>query len=129
MDDIERKRRAYEWSILWYTMDRNGDYEDSDPEFADELKDLFGYFGENIPFAKEKRFTKVNLNEVLANGKNAFGNLEIKCWRWDSSLGEWDNDYAQIEDKTGKILPSDYYGWKVPKKYQLELNKFLQGGK
>ena len=129
MDDIERKRRAYEWSILWYSMDKNGDYEDPDPEFADELKDLFRYFGENIPFAKEKRFTKVNLNEVLANGKDAFGNLEIKVWRWDSNLGEWDNDYAQIEDKTGKILPSDYYGWKVPKKYQQELNKFLQGGK
>ena len=45
----------------------------------------------------------------------------MKLWRLDKN-GDWDNDYAQIEDGTGKILPSDYYGWKVPKKYQNELS-------
>ena len=126
MDDIERKRRAYEWSILWYSMDKDGNYEDSDPEFADELKYLLRKFGKDIPFVKEKKFTEVNLNEIFYNGKAACGNLDIKVWRWGKRTDDWDCDYAYIEDGTGKILPSDYYGWKVPKKYQAELDSFLK---
>ena len=126
---MKQERRAYEWSILWYSMDKDGYYEDSDPEFADELKHLFNHFGKDIPFAKERKFTEVNLNEVFYNGKDAFGNLEIKVWRWNKRLDDWDCDYAYIEDGTGKILPSDYYGWKVPKKYQVELNRFLKRSK
>jgi len=123
---MKQERRAYEWSILWYSMDKDGHYENSDPEFADELKNLVRQFGKDVPFTKEKRFTKVNLNEVFADGKDAFGNLEIKVWRWNKRTDDWDCDYAYIEDGTGKILPSDYYGWKVPKKYQVELNRFLK---
>ena len=126
---MEKKRRAYEWSILWYSMDKDGYYEDSDPEFSDELKDLFRPFGKDIPFIKEKKFTEVNLCTKFYNGKNAFGNLELKVWRWDSRIDDWDCDYAYIEDGTGKILPSDHYGWKVPKRYQVELNKYIKGVK
>jgi len=124
-----QERRAYEWSILWYSMDKDGNYVDSDPEFADELKYLLRPFGKDIPFAKEKKFTEVNLNRKFADGEDAFGNLEIKVWRWNFRIGDMDCDYAYIEDGTGKILDSDYYGWKVPKKYQTELNRFLKGGK
>ena len=126
---MKQERRAYEWSILWYSMDREGNYEDSDPEFADELKYLFLPFGKDIPFIKEKKFTKVNLYTKFYNGKNAFGNLELKVWRWDKRVDDWEPDYAQIENGTGKILPSDHYGWKIPKKYQAELNKYLKGSK
>ena len=133
---MKQERRAYEWSILSYTLNKNNEYGDDDPDFADEdlrdddphfadeLKYLFRWFGKDNPFIKEKRFTKVRFNDLLYNGKKVFGNLEMKLWRLDKN-GDWDNDYAQIEDGTGKILPSDYYGWKVPKKYQNELNKYL----
>jgi len=124
MDDIERKRRAYEWSILYYYEG----YDDANPIFEDSLRRLLGG-GFNHPFLKERKFTNVKQGKDLEYGKQLFGDLEIKLWRWDSVLGEWDNDYAHIEDGTGKILPSDNNGWKVPKKYQQELNKFLQGGK
>ena len=122
MDDIERKRRAYEWSILYYYEG----YDDADPIFNDSLKSLLGGDFKHS-FLKEKKFTSVSLGNE--NGKELFGDLEIKLWRWDSGLGEWDNDYSHIEDNTGKILLSDNNNWKVPKKYQQELNKFLQGGK
>jgi len=124
-----QERRAYEWSILWFSMDKDGECVDCDPEFADELKNLLCQFGKDIPFVKEKKFTEVNLNEVFNDGTDAFGNLEIKVWRWDSRIHDWDCDYAYIENGTGKILDSDHYGWKVPEKYQAELNRFLKGGK
>ena len=123
------KKVAYEWSILFYSIDKDGFYEDSDPEFADELKDLFCSFGQDIPFVKEKKFREVNLNTKFVNNKNAFGNLEIKVWKWSSVFDDYEPDYAQIENGTGKILPSDHYGWKIPKKYQAELNKYLKGSK
>ena len=50
----------------------------------------------------------------------------MKVWRWNSRISDWDSDYAYIENQTGKILPSDSYGWKVPKKYQAELNRLLK---
>ena len=50
---MQQKRRAYEWSIIWFSMDKDGNYEDSDPEFADKLKYLLRQFGKDIPFVKE----------------------------------------------------------------------------
>ena len=126
---MKQERRAYEWSILWYSIDKDGNREDSDPQFADELKHLFNRFGKDIPFGKEGKFTKVDLNEVFYNGKDAYGDLEMKVWRWDSRHDDWDCDYAYIENGTGKILPSDHYGWKVPKKYQAELDRLLKRSK
>ena len=121
---MNKERRAYEWSILYYYEG----YDDADPDFNDSLKNLLG--GDlSHPFLKERKFTNVKQCIDTENGKQLFGDLEMKLWRWDSGLGEWDNDYAHIEDGTGKILPSDNNGWKVPKKYQAELDRFLKGGK
>lgn len=116
---MKQERRAYEWSILYYYEG----YDDADPIFDDSLKSLLS--GDlKHPFLKQKKFTNVSLGNE--NGKELFGDLEIKLWRWDSGLGEWDNDYSHIEDNTGKILLSDNNSWKVPNKYQVELNRFLK---
>lgn len=116
---MKQERRAYEWSMLYY----HEGYDDADPVFAEGLRSLLGG-GVKHPFLKEKKFTNISLGNE--DGKELFGDLEIKLWRWDSGLGEWDTDYSKIEDGTGKILPSDYYGWKVPKRYQVELDRFLK---
>ena len=121
---MKQERRAYEWSILYYYEG----YDDEDPIFEDSLRRLLGG-GVNHPFLKERKFTNVKQCKDPEYGKQLYGDLEIKLWRWDFGLGEWDNDYSKIEDGTGKILPSDYYDWKVPKKYQVELDRLLKRSK
>ena len=121
---MKQERRAYEWSIFYFTGGDAKHPENDDPQFHDELKHFFNYYGKDNPFVKEMKFREVKLPDESVDGEALYGNLEIKLWRLDKN-GDWDNDYAQIEDGTGKILPSDYYGWKVPKKYQNELNKYL----
>jgi hypothetical protein len=121
---MKQERRAYEWSILYYYEG----YDDADPIFEDSLRRLLGG-GVNHPFLKERKFTNVKQCKDPEYGKQLYGDLEIKLWRWDFGLGEWDNDYSKIEDGTGKILPSDYYDWKVPKKYQVELDRLLKRSK
>ncbi len=51
---MRQERRAYEWSILWYSMDKDGHYENSDPEFADDLRTYFASLVKRFRSQKKK---------------------------------------------------------------------------
>ena len=122
---MEKKRRAYEWSILYYLGGKNIS-RNADPEFSDNLKGLSVNALDDM--LKSSTFTEARLNSVDREDYDGdvYGDLEIKIWRLVND--EWDFDYATISND-GIIQKSHWYNWKVPKRYQVELNKYIKGVK
>ena len=118
---MDNKRVAYEWSVLSYVGGIENGY-DADPVFSDDLKSL-GLETLNS-FVKSKTFTGAKLiSKDSDNNNDVYGDLEIKIWKFIND--EWDFDYARVDDN-GVIQKSTWYNWKVPNKYQVELNQCIK---
>lgn len=115
----------YEWSILYYLGKKDIAY-NADPEFSDNLKGLTSDALDDM--LKTNTFTEARLNSIDSEDYDGdvYGDLEIKIWKFIND--EWDFDYSRV-DNNGKIQKSHWYSWKVPNKYQVELNKYLKGSK
>jgi hypothetical protein len=119
--EVNNKRVAYEWSVLSYVGGIENSY-DADPVFSDDLKSL-GLETLNR-FVKSKTFTGAKLiSKDSDNNNDVYGDLEIKIWKFIND--EWDFDYARVDDN-GTIQKSTWYNWKVPNKYQVELNQCIK---
>ena len=100
------KTREYEWAFVEYD---DSDKRDASSCHASTLNELFGQ-------------DKLDVNKIETDEHY----LELKCWYWSEKHGEWNVDYASISNGTGKINEaSHFYGKKIPKRFQKELDRFI----
>ena len=107
---------GYEWNNC--SLDSYGDIANID--HADTLAELYGYD---------------NSETIMKDIKS--GKLEIRLQRWKYAVdqygnetGDQDFDYANIDEDWNLDIESDYYGKRIPKRFQKELDDYfnLNGG-
>ena len=102
---------GYEWNGC--PLDSYGEIIDVD--HGDTLIELFG---------------RKNSETIMQDVKN--GKLEIRLQRWKYAVDQWgdetgdqDFDYANLDEDWNLDMVSDYYGKKIPQRFQKELNKYF----